>query len=459
MEAAAATPHRSVWSGGLPQPARGFAIASVLAAMTLVVLDAGMVNVALPTLAEAFDAPPDQVVRAVTAYQAALLMALLPCAALGERFGARPVFQAGATVFVLGAGLCAASPSLSWLVAARFLQGLGGSAVMALGVSLLRHSVSGDRLGEAVGWNALTVALSAAAAPTLGALIVVRAGWPGLFLLGVPIGAIVLTASRHLPVVERTATGLDFVSIALSAAGFGLLVLSVQTLTHSPLAAGLSVAAAAIAFACLIRREHPKPHPLLPLDLLRGRPFSLSIAASVCCFTGQTAALVALPFYLQHGLGLSPLGAGLTLSPWPLAVAATSVLAGRLSDRLPTAWLCALGGGVLAIGLGAIAARSPTGAPGPVMVLAALSGVGFGLFQAPNNRTLFSAAPLARSGAAGAMQGAARLTGQVSGALIMTMLFTAAPPVGAARIGLTLGAGFALAAGLMSVLRSQAKGG
>jgi len=423
--------------------------------MTMVVLDAGMVNVALPSLSLAFGSSPGQTVAAVTAYQTALVMALLPAAALGERLGNRFVFQGGVGLFVLASLLSAVSPSLQWLIPARFLQGLGGSAVMALGVALLRRSVPADRLGAAVGWNALAVALSAAAAPTVGALIVARLDWPWLFLPSFPIGAIVLMASRQLPRVAKTSKGLDLPAIALNAGAFGLLVLAVQAVAHSLVEAGLLVIGSLVSFTLLILREAPKAAPLLPLDLLRERSFSLSVIASILCFTGQTAALVALPFYLQQGLGQTALTVGLVLSPWPLAVAATSALAGILSDRLPTAWLCALGGGVLGAGLGAMAALSSSASISPIIGLSALSGVGFGLFQVPNNRNLFSAAPAVRSGAAGAMQGTARLTGQIGGALMMTLLFNAAPLIAAARLGLAIAAGFALTAGLVSLLRTE----
>ncbi len=147
---------------GLPRPRRTLAIAAVLGAMSMVVLDAGMANVALPTLAQAMGASPADAVLVVTAYQTALVMALLPCAAVGERFGNRRVFRGGVGLFVVASILCAASPSLPWLIGMRFLQGLGGAAVMALGVALVRASVSPRELGAAIGWNALTVALSSA---------------------------------------------------------------------------------------------------------------------------------------------------------------------------------------------------------------------------------------------------------------------------------------------------------
>ena len=147
------------------------------------------------------------------------------------------------------------------------------------------------------------------------------------------------------------------------------------------------------------------------------------------------------------------------MSTWPLAVAATSAVAGRLSDRMPTAWLCSIGGAVLAIGLGLIAVWPSHGDQLPLAGFAAVCGVGFGLFQTPNNRNLFISAPPARSGAAGSLQGAARLTGQTSGAVLMTLLFGLLPLMSAPRIGLAVGATFALVAGLVSILRSPGQAG
>jgi DHA2 family multidrug resistance protein-like MFS transporter len=211
------------------------------------------------------------------------------------------------------------------------------------------------------------------------------------------------------------------------------------------------VTAGVASLAALVRREGPKPAPLIPLDLLRAPSFRLSVIASVCCFTGQTAALVALPFLLQHDLKQSALTAGLYMTPWPLSVALTAGLAGRLADRIPTGKLCAIGAGVLATGLAALVFWPLDGDPSALAVFAAVCGVGFGLFQVPNNRNMFFAAPLSRSGAAGGMQGAARLTGQTAGAVLMTLLFTVGP--GAPRVGLGVAAVMVLLAGVISIRR------
>jgi len=443
---------------GLAPPRKGLALASVLAAMSLVVLDAGMANIALPTLAKDLRATPAHVVLVITAYQTALVMALLPAAALGERFGDRRVFQGGVALFVVASLLCALSPSLPWLVAARFLQGLGGAAVMALGVALMRVSVSSGQLGQVIGWNALTVALSSAAAPTLGAVIVAQADWTWLFLANLPVGAVALLSAMALPDIPIRSTRLDLISIALNGALFALFVAGAEVMPSSPVPGVALIGGALVVLVTLVCRERPKAAPLVPLDLLASRSFRLSALASVCCFTATAATLVALPFHLQQGLALPALSVGLYMSPWALSVAATATLAGRLSDRIGTAAPSAIGGAVLAVGLTGIVLWPPGGSPLVIAAFAAVCGVGFGLFQVPNNRNLFLAAPPERAGAAGGMQGTARLTGQTMGAMVMTALFSIAPIAVAPRIAIAVGAVLALAAGAISLLRAPGQG-
>lgn len=438
--------------------ARAGGVFAVLSAMSLVVLDAGVVNVALPSLARALRASPGSSILVVIAYQAGLVMALLPAGALGERFGHRRVFALGVALFATASALCALAPTLPWLVAARLVQGLGGAAVMALGVALLRLIVPPDRLGAAIGWNALTVAIASAAAPTLGALVLALVGWQGLFAINLPLAAAVLVASRFLPSSPRRRSGPAVVSVALNGLAFGLMILAAEAAPAKPRLAVALLAAGIVAFVALVRREAGKTEPLLPFDLLGLPPFRLSVIASVCCFAAQSAGLLALPFLLQHELGRSPLAAGLYITVWPLAVAAAAVVAGRLADRLSTAWLCALGAGCLAAGLAGAAAWPIDGAAARLLPFIALCGAGFGLFQSPNNRNMFLAAPSGRSGAAGGLQGTARVTGQSLGALLMAMLFSLVVAEAAPRLALGLAAATAIAAGLVSLLRAAPGG-
>lgn len=431
------------------------AIGSVLVAMVLVVLNTAIANMALPTIAQSLQVPPALSIWIITANQAALLMALLPCAALGESLGYRRVFRWGVTLFLVATLMCALAPTLPWLIAARLLQGLGGAAVMALAIALLRQVVSSQQLGAAIGWNALAVALSSAAGPAMGAAILSVADWRWLFAVLLPLGLWVLLATRALPAVDGSARKADLLSIALNAGTFASLVIAAGVIIeHTALATALLVISTT-QLMLLITRERQKAAPLIPLDLLRVHSFRISVIASLLCFAGQTAGLVALPFYLQHSLGQEVLMTGLYMIPWPLTVALIAPLASRFSNRFSTAWFCSIGGMCLATGLAGVALWPLQENLMMFVPLTMLCGLGFGLFNVANNRNMFLAAPLSRSGVAGGMQGTARLLGQTAGAVLMTLLFNLFPADSAPQLALGAGALLNVFAALISTLQGR----
>ena len=133
--------------------------------------------------------------------------------------------------------------------------------------------------------------------------------------------------------------------------------------------------------------------PLIPIDLFRNPVFSLSILASICAFAAFTIAFVALPFYFQNTLGRDQVEVGLLMTPWPVALGLAAPLAGRLSDRISAGLLGAFGMVLLAVGLGLLTQLTPAATGLSIGTWMALCGLGFGFFQAPNNRTMLAAAP------------------------------------------------------------------
>lgn len=429
------------------------ATTAVLGAMALVVLDAGITNIALPTIARSLDVSPAASILVASAYQLALLMGLLPAAHLAERFGQRRIFVSGVAIFTAASALAAFARNFDMLVAARFMQGLGGAAILALGIALLRFTLGSDRLGSAIAWNALNVALCAAAGPTIGALVLTYTDWPWLFLVNLPLGVVVMAASRALPKIASGEGKIDAVSIVLYATGAGLLFLAFELVAIDALtAAGLGVLAI-IAFAVIVRREAPKAMPLVPFDLLSHRPFRLAVAASVCCFVAQSAGLIALPFYLQLELSTSTLATGILLACWPIAVALTSPWVSRLALRHDAGLLCGAGATILCAGLASAALLPIHTSVVPLGLCAMACGIGFGFFQVPNNRNLFLAASPERSSAAGGMQGTARLIGQTAGGVLVTLMFTSPLGMPKSQLALAVAALFALAAAFVSLSR------
>jgi DHA2 family multidrug resistance protein-like MFS transporter len=200
----------------------------------------------------------------------------------------------------------------------------------------------------------------------------------------------------------------------------------------------------------LYRRQMRMPLPLLPVDLLRLPMFTLSISTSICSFTAQTLALIALPFHLQR-IGYSAVDTGLLITPWPLATAVFAPIAGKLSDRYPAGLLGLLGLAAFGIGLAALAMLSTDASTPDIVWRMALAGAGFGLYQSPNNRTIQASAPRARSGGASGMQAMARLLGQTMGAALTALVL--ARFVAGASAAVWVGAVFACLGAIVSAIR------
>ena len=446
---------------GLPTPRRYLAMLAIAIGIAMAVLDGTVVNVALPSIARELGASPSAAVWVINAYQLVIVALLLPLASLGERIGYRRIYAVGVVVFTLGSLGCALSDSLPELIAARVLQGIGGAAIMSMNGALVRHTYPDAHLGRGIGLNGLVVAIAAAVAPSLAAGILAVGPWPWLFAVNVPFGLLNLWLARYLPRAEQSGRAFDWTSALLSAAMFGLFFVGADTLTRkgadATAAAGLVVAAAAAVL--LVRRGLRTPAPLIPVDLFRNPVFALSVTASICAFAAFAITFVALPFYFQTTLGRDQVETGLLMTPWPVALGFAALLAGRLSDRIPAGTLGGLGMAAVALGLALLSRLSPDSGTLAITLMMALCGFGFGCFQAPNNRTMLAVAPRARSGAAGGMLSLARLLGMTLGATVMALVFHVVPDR-AEPVSLLIGTAFAIAAGIMSVLRlSTARSG
>jgi DHA2 family multidrug resistance protein-like MFS transporter len=271
----------------------------------------------------------------------------------------------------------------------------------------------------------------------------------------VPIGIVTfLVALKALPRTVRTAHRFDIVSAILNALAFGLIISGIDLVSRSPnLWLGLAVLGGGFASAAaLAARELNRPHPLLPLDLLRIPVFGLSVVASICSFCAQMLAFVSLPFYFEGTFGRSAVETGLLLTPWPIALAVVGPIAGRLSDRYSASILGGAGLLIFATGLALLATMPSTASTLDIAWRMVICGLGFGLFQAPNNRTMISAAPRARSGAAGGMLATARLTGQTLGATLVAIFLAVSPGKGES-ISLTVAAVLALAGAAAAISR------
>lgn len=441
---------------GLPVPRRYWAIAAILLSISMSVLDGTIANIALPSIAHSFQATKAASVWVINAYQLAILVGLLPLASLGEMLGYRRISQIGLAVFTLASLACAFAPSLEALSLARIIQGLGAAGIMSVNGALVRYTYPHRMLGRAIGINALVVATSAAIGPSIAAAVLAVAHWRWLFAINVPIGvgAIVISV-RSLPASEQVHRRLSGVDTALSGAAFVMLIGGLQTFAHphAALAALTEIGGGGVFAYALVRRELRSSNPLIPLDLLRIRLFRLSVVTSVLSFIAQMLASVALPFEIQQ-LGRTPVETGLLMTPWFVALALTAPIAGRLSDRYHPGVLGGAGLLALSCGLVLLAAIPDPGTTWQFIWRMSVCGVGFGLFQSPNNHAMLASAPRTRSGAAGGMLSTARLFGQTVGAAAVAILFRSFPHRGS-EVALYVGAAVSIAAALVSLSRTS----
>ena len=420
---------------GLPLPQRWWAMAAIILGISLSVLDATIVNLALPDITRDLGASASASVWVVNAYQLATLVLLLPCAHVGERLGYRRVYLVGLSIFTAASLLCVVAPSLPWLAGARALQGIGAAGMMSVNAALVRLTYPVAHLGRGIALNSVVVATSSVAGPTVAALVLSVASWPWLFLIQLPLGLLVLAVgARALPhnAVKGGGERLRAGDVAMNVAMFTLVFLAADTLgarrggvDFRLVATALAMLVAGVAVGWFyIRRQLREPSPLFPVDLLRIPIFALSMCTSVTAFAAQTLAFIALPFMLLVGQGRGHLEAGLLITAWPAAVVVSAPLAGRLIARVRGGLMGGIGLGTLAAGLALLALAPADPSTWQIAWRLALCGAGFGLFQSPNNHTILTSAPLRRAGAASGMLGTARLTGQSLGAVLIGLVFS-----------------------------------
>ncbi len=453
---------------GLPLPARHWAMLTVLLGIGMSVLDSTMVTLALPGIVRDLQVHEADGVWLLTAYQLAVLVLLLPLAMVGDLFGYRRVYVAGVLLFMLASVASVLATGPTQLALARALQGAGAAGLFAVNAALVRLIYPARLLGRGIAINSAVVAVASVAGPAVAAAILSLGPWPWLFAVNIPLALLVLLLGWHsLPPNRNPAPAgvrIPWLDTVLNAAMFLLLFLGLQRLVpHGQLPAApwlalLLVACGGLVGVVYVRRQLRQAVPLLPVDLLAIPVFRLSMCTSVGAFSAQTLAAVALPFLLLHGLQRSAGEVGWLLATWPLGTVLVAPLAGRLIGRYPSGLLGGIGLGLMALGLLALGLLPAQPSRLALVWPLALCGIGFGLFQSPNNHTIVTSAPPHRSGGAAGMLGTARLTGQSLGALLIGLLY-GLQTVQAGQVpglALLLGAALAATGAVTSLLRMRA---
>lgn len=217
-------------------PKQYFAVVAVLLAIMMSVLDGTIMNIALPTLAHDFNVTPSNAIWIVNAYQLVITMTLLSFASLGDIYGYRRIFLTGISIFAGASLACALSDSFWMLTVSRIIQGFGAACVMSVNTALIRLIYPPQILGRGMGVNAMVVAVSAAAGPSIAGSILALGSWHWLFVINIPLGlAALVIGHRFLPhnPASDTKHKFDKISAIANALTFGLLIYTLEGFAHA----------------------------------------------------------------------------------------------------------------------------------------------------------------------------------------------------------------------------------
>lgn len=437
------------------------AVTAILIALIMTVLDVTVVNVALPVLADEFGVSDSYTVWIVTIYQLVITMLLLPLSSAGDLYSYRKTFLTGIVIFTCASALCAASQNFEMIITARAIQGIGAACVMSVNIALTRLIYPREVLGRGLALNAMVIAIATAAGPTIAGGILSMTSWHWLFLINVPFGIVAFFLGKKLlpyNLPKHDKTKYDWVSSVENIVVFGLIFYSLGSFARKGDAVtNICLMSAGIAIGILyVRRQMTRRNPMLPVDLFGIRLYSLSIITSVCSFIAQNVAMIALPFLFLNSYGFSEITTGLLMTPWPLATMIVSPLAARFVEKHNPGATAAVGMAVYAAGITLLLLLPDADVTAwNIAWRMGVCGIGFGLFQTPNNIVMVIATPIKRTGGAGGMQSTARLVGQTLGATIVTVVFAimydGAKPV---DMCLYIALGVAIIAGLFSLSRA-----
>jgi DHA2 family methylenomycin A resistance protein-like MFS transporter len=410
------------------------AVGVLAGGLFLAVLSTTVVSVALPMIGRDLSAGATALEWTVDAYVLVYASLLVAGGVLGDRRGRKGLFLIGAAAFGLGSLVTGLAPNVGVLLAGRVLQGLGPALLVPGSLTIIRAVFADDRQrAAAIGLWSMSSGLALAVGPALGGAIVDGAGWRWVFLLNVPLSALlVLLAARYVPRVPRTPARGPFdrlravlTTAAVAAIAYGLIV-GQDRGWSSPVVLS-AFAGGAVALAVFTAWERWTADPLVDLSLFGRAAFTTANVAALVVFFSFVGAIVYFSAYFQQVQGRSPLVAGLDVSAIGVAYALAAPLSGRLVGRVgPRPPMLA---GLLLSGLAMLGLlRLDTGTGiGAIWWDLALAGGGVGLCLTPMTAIAVSAVDASRAGMASAVHNAMRQLGQVLGVAVLGALVYANP--------------------------------
>lgn len=413
------------------QKNRWWILVSVAMFTFMSTLDASIVNIALPTISKDMNVPMNQSEWIVSIYLMVVCSCLLLFGKIGDSLGKIKVYRIGTIIFTIGSLLCGFNQSLSFLLFARIVQGIGSSMTMATNSGIITEVFPFKERGRALGSIGAFVSLGSIAGPGIGGLILSQFSWPYIFWINVPIGILtILIGEKFLPKdLTKSGKKVDLLGFSLFAifimTFFGSIFIG-QEIGFNATLSILLFGFALLSFIIFILVEKRVSMPLITFSIFKNNVFTMSLLTAVLIFSSNFFVNVVIPFYLQNARGLPASKAGLLMMVFPLLMVVGSPVSGFLTDKIGTKLLTFSGLILLSI-TSLMYMFLNQGTPLWYYILATgIMGLGNALFQSPNNTTVMSSVSKENLGVAGSMNSFARNLGMVLGiALATTILYNA----------------------------------
>jgi EmrB/QacA subfamily drug resistance transporter len=380
-------------------PAIIAALSAVILGAFMAILDATIVNVALPTFGRVFESSLQSLQWIITGYMLASAAVIPLSGWLSDRYGAKRVYLVALVLFTAGSALCAVATTAPMLTVFRVLHGLGGGMLMPVGMAILYRLAPPDQRGAVMGIFGIPMLLGPALGPVISGWLLEYASWPWIFLINVPVGAVALVVGlRSLPslTAENTDSRLDTLGMILGPLAFASLTYGISESTEAgwtgrSTVTGITVGV--LALAGFIARELTTTQPLLELRVFKNRDFSLAIMTQWLMIAGMFGTFFLIPVFLQQVRGYSPFQTGLITLPNALVAAMTMPLAGRLFDKVGARPLVFAGLLIVMTAFWMLSGLSAATSVWDLMVPLAVMGGGMGLAMMPLGTHVLNTAP------------------------------------------------------------------
>lgn len=391
---------------------------------TLVVPFDSAVNVAFPSIIQAFDMPIPAIQWVVISYTLTYAALMLVFGRVGDMLGHRRVFLCGSALGTLAFVLCAAAPTLAWLLGARVLQGIAAALALSCGPAIATSLYPDAERTRILGLYTMVFGLGSAAGSLIAGLLVQRWGWPAVFWFRMPLSLAAFALGWGLPAGPSSGSRerFDLFGAALLVVAIGAMLLGLNRLQPGG-EAGPWLAMFVAAAGCFVWREVRTAHPIIDLRLFRDLDFCVLNLGNIAIALVAFSIPLLMPFYFARAVHLSSPAVGLMLAIATLGTAATALVAGRIATHISPRRLAVLGAAATTAGQVLVCLSSVAAGLVPLGVAMFLQGSGVGLFQVGYFDIATSTIPRAQRGVAGSLVMMTRTLGVVTGATVLMLVF------------------------------------